>query len=153
MPLCNLSVVSYLFIWCDFYLFFYFHCRAGVEVIRIRGSEDRPGRKPQEKHRRQVNVVDQEFASHAEGQRLWGWGLLEDKIFSWRKQSKHERTELGQHVTLIYHPVLMSAELSPAQRHIGRPLERFNPRLKQFKKEKWNNSFLILFQTLIQFKQ
>lgn len=50
--------------------------RAGVEIIRDWGCEDRSGGKPQEANWRQANVIDQMFASYTKGQWLWGRGRL-----------------------------------------------------------------------------
>lgn len=51
-----------------------FHVRAGVEVIRERSGEDRPGGKPQETDWRQADVINQVFYSHQKRQWFRGWG-------------------------------------------------------------------------------
>lgn len=51
--------------------------RAGVEIIREWGGEDRSGGKPQEANWRQADVIHQMFASYTKGQWLWGRGRLE----------------------------------------------------------------------------
>lgn len=53
--------------------------RVGVAVVRERRCKNGPGGKPQEANRRQAHVVHQMFHHQAEGQWLWGRGLLAGK--------------------------------------------------------------------------